>query len=198
MTQVSDCQRVAQSEGLSVREAEHHLDANLFLDVYPWWKAGGPHRPEDVFYMLQNQARKRWSGQFAEATSKEPLGQMLGWMYLPSSLWDTRPPGENTIAVQWGVPAEGVAWPSTMWTRMGTGVSPGHLVLCGRAPPAKEGAAMPEGGQEWGPTRTSHPTTEKRPNKEDCGVMTPMTMTLLRPGRPIRRFWQLPTCLKKG
>ena len=41
-----------------------------------------------------------------------------------------------------------------MQARMGAGVRPGHLVLLGGAPPAKGGAAMPEGGQEWGPTRT--------------------------------------------
>ena len=33
----------AREEGLSVWEAEHHLDAKLFLDEYPRWDVGGPH-----------------------------------------------------------------------------------------------------------------------------------------------------------
>ena len=65
--------------------------------------------------------------------------------------------GEIRGAVQWGVPAKGAAQCPTLWARVGTGVSPGHLVLCGRAPPAKGGAAVPEGDQEQGPTRALVP-----------------------------------------
>ena len=36
---------LAQSKGLSVREAECHLDVDLFLGEYSWWKAGEPHHP---------------------------------------------------------------------------------------------------------------------------------------------------------
>ena len=31
--------------GLSIREAEHCLDAELFLDEYPQWEVGGPYCP---------------------------------------------------------------------------------------------------------------------------------------------------------
>ena len=31
--------------GLSIREAEYHLDAELFLDEYPQWEVGGLHQP---------------------------------------------------------------------------------------------------------------------------------------------------------
>ena len=34
-----------KSDGLSVREAECHLGADLFLSEYPQWKVGGPHCP---------------------------------------------------------------------------------------------------------------------------------------------------------
>ena len=44
-----------------------------------------------------------------------------------------------------------------MQARTGPGVSLGHLVLLGRAAPVKGGAAMPGGGQEWGPIRTLAP-----------------------------------------
>ena len=37
--------RRAQEEGISVWEAECHLDSNLFLDEYPWWRAYGPQYP---------------------------------------------------------------------------------------------------------------------------------------------------------
>ena len=49
----------------------------------------------------------------------------------------------------------------------------------------RRGPTMPEGGQEWGPVRPSYPNTKMRPHKEDCEMMTPTTVTLLRPGRPI-------------
>ena len=31
--------------GVSIREAEHQLDVELFLDKYPWWDIEGPHHP---------------------------------------------------------------------------------------------------------------------------------------------------------
>ena len=85
-----------------------------------------------------------------------------------------------------------------MWARMDTGVSPGHLVLHGRAPPVKGGAAVPEGGQEWGPTRAFTPHYQDETHKEDYEMMTPTTATLLRTGRPISGCWWLATCLKEG
>ena len=30
-------------DGLSIREMEWHMDANMFLDEYPHWEAGGLH-----------------------------------------------------------------------------------------------------------------------------------------------------------
>ena len=51
---------LAQSEGLSVREAECYLDANLFLDEYPQWKAGGPHHPFILQRMFLHAAELGW------------------------------------------------------------------------------------------------------------------------------------------
>ena len=31
--------------GIFVREAERHLDADVFLDEYLWWEPGGLHCP---------------------------------------------------------------------------------------------------------------------------------------------------------
>ena len=39
----------AQDEGISVWDVECHLDADLFLDKYPWWEVSGPQCP----FMLQ-------------------------------------------------------------------------------------------------------------------------------------------------
>ena len=30
---------------MSVCEAEHCMDMEMFLDEYPWWEVGGPHCP---------------------------------------------------------------------------------------------------------------------------------------------------------
>ena len=38
----------AQAEGISVREVEQHLDADLFLDKYPWWPPMPCHLTRDV------------------------------------------------------------------------------------------------------------------------------------------------------
>ena len=32
-------------DGLSIRETEWHMDANMFLDKYPHWEVGGLHCP---------------------------------------------------------------------------------------------------------------------------------------------------------
>ena len=47
-------------------------------------------------YMPQSPGRRKWSNQFAKATSKVSQGWMLGQMYLPSSSWDTRPSGRRS------------------------------------------------------------------------------------------------------
>ena len=35
----------AREVRVSIREAEHQVDAKLFLDKYPRWDIGGPHCP---------------------------------------------------------------------------------------------------------------------------------------------------------
>ena len=34
----------AREAGLSIREAEHRIDAELFLNEYPHWELGAPHQ----------------------------------------------------------------------------------------------------------------------------------------------------------
>ena len=51
--------------GLSVWEAEHHLDAELLLDEYPRWDVGGPHHPfilQQISDMQLNLGRKKQRG----------------------------------------------------------------------------------------------------------------------------------------
>ena len=33
----------ANAEGLSIREMEHHMDVDMFLDRYIRWEVGSPH-----------------------------------------------------------------------------------------------------------------------------------------------------------
>ena len=44
--------------GLSIWEAEHHLDAELFLDEYPRWDVGGLHHPIILQSMLMHAAQE--------------------------------------------------------------------------------------------------------------------------------------------
>ena len=48
------------SDGLSTREGECHLDTDLFLNEYPWWKAGGPHHPFILHRMFLHATELGW------------------------------------------------------------------------------------------------------------------------------------------
>ena len=52
--------RQAQAEGISVWEAEQCLDADLFLDMYPWWKASGPQCPIILQGMFAHAGMAGW------------------------------------------------------------------------------------------------------------------------------------------
>ena len=41
------------AEGLSVREMEHHMDVEMFLDGYAGWEVGSPHCPVILHKMFQ-------------------------------------------------------------------------------------------------------------------------------------------------
>ena len=45
---------------MSVREAEHHMDADMFLDEYPLWEVGGPHCPIILQWMFVHAAELGW------------------------------------------------------------------------------------------------------------------------------------------
>ena len=49
LAKTATVEKLAWEMGIFVREAERHLDANLFLDEYMRWESGGPHHP----YILQ-------------------------------------------------------------------------------------------------------------------------------------------------
>ena len=52
--------RQVQREGISVRVAEWHLDADLFLDEYPRWEAGDPQCPYHLQAMFVYAKAARW------------------------------------------------------------------------------------------------------------------------------------------
>ena len=43
----------ANVEGLSIREMEHHMDVDMFLDWYAGWEVGSPHCPIFLNEMTQ-------------------------------------------------------------------------------------------------------------------------------------------------
>ena len=52
---------VAEHEGLSYREAEQVVESNLFLDEYPRWNLGSPHRSvilHEMFLHAESQGHK--------------------------------------------------------------------------------------------------------------------------------------------
>ena len=45
-------------EGLSVREMEHHMDVEMFLDGYAGWEVGSLHYPIILHEMFQHIAEQ--------------------------------------------------------------------------------------------------------------------------------------------
>ena len=50
----------AREVGVSIQEAEHLLDTELFLDEYPRWDIGVPHHPIILHSMFLHAAREGW------------------------------------------------------------------------------------------------------------------------------------------
>ena len=48
------------SEGLPVREMEHHMDVDMFLDRYAGWEVGSPHCPIILHKMFQYTVEQGW------------------------------------------------------------------------------------------------------------------------------------------
>ena len=42
------------TEGLSVREMEHHMDVEMLLEVYAGWEVDSPHHPIILHEMFQH------------------------------------------------------------------------------------------------------------------------------------------------
>ena len=45
-------------EGLSIREMEHHMDVNMFLDRYIRWEVGSPHHSVILHEMFLHAAKQ--------------------------------------------------------------------------------------------------------------------------------------------
>ena len=50
----------AKEAGLSIREAEHRIDAELFLNEYPWWELGTPHQSVILHKMFLHATKRGW------------------------------------------------------------------------------------------------------------------------------------------
>ena len=58
----------ARETGLSVRETEQRIYAELFLEEYPGWELGAPHWSiilHEMFLHAAKQGQKRWKGSSA-------------------------------------------------------------------------------------------------------------------------------------
>ena len=78
----------AREMRISIREAEHQLDAKLFLDEYPRWDMEGPHHPIILHSMFLHAAREGWK----EAERFICRGS---WQRLP------RPDPEESLSAIW-------------------------------------------------------------------------------------------------
>ena len=152
---------LVKSEGLSVRKAECHLGADLFLDKYPWWKAGGPHHLfilQRMFLHTTESGWKEMEQMIHQGCWQEPprldarvdvsIIQLVGY----KTSWEEIQ--ELYIEVYMlrrlpGPPPCGPEWVQELAQDI--------LSLCGRVPPPKGGATMPDGDQEHGPTRAPAP-----------------------------------------
>ena len=47
-------------EGLSIREMEHHMDVNMFLDEYARWEVGSPHHSVILYEIFLYAAEQGW------------------------------------------------------------------------------------------------------------------------------------------
>ena len=90
-----------------------------------WWTPPPIHPPEDVPTCHRVGAERNGASNLPRHQHGTPRLDTRADV-LANQLWDTRPPGRNKRAVQQGVPAEEAAKPSTVWARMGAGVSPGY------------------------------------------------------------------------
>ena len=188
----------AQNEGLSIQEVEHHLDADLFLDEYSHWKAGGPHH----LFILQ-----RIFLQAAESVQRE-MGRPICWGHHQ---------GLQGLDTRVDVPAVQLVGYKTSWEEIWELYTKVYLLrrLPGPSPCGpqwaqeltqdilssmedclqwRRGDDAPEVGQEWGAASTLLP----HHLKENHETMTHIAVNSLRPGRSIGGHWQLPTCWRRG
>ena len=79
MAKTTTTKKLAQETGISVREAERHLDANVFLDKYLRWVPLGSHCPFLLHQMFTH----------AAATGQKEHDQAIHWdQWQPSPEWE--------------------------------------------------------------------------------------------------------------
>ena len=73
--------------GVSIREAEFWLDAELFLDKYPRWDIEGPHCPTILYSMFLHATGEGWNeaerficrGCWQSLPRPDPEENCVGW-----------------------------------------------------------------------------------------------------------------------
>ena len=73
--------KLAQETGISVREAERYLDANVFLDECLRWPPLGSHHPFIMHW--KPQGKKSTIGPFIRASDSPPPNETWGWSLPP-------------------------------------------------------------------------------------------------------------------
>ena len=84
--------KLAQEEGISVWQAERYLNADPFLDEYPWWEPHEITPPipslQDVLHMLQPPWEERiWFKPSARASDSPHLSET--WEVEPTAVVDS-------------------------------------------------------------------------------------------------------------
>ena len=179
------------TKGLSVREMEHHMDIDMFLDVYAGWEVGSPHSPINLHEMFQYATEQGW---------KEAGGMVCQghWHSLPkldpqadvSVIWLVGPQTskEEFRALYYEVyklrrlpasPLWGLQWMEELATEM---VS--FLKDC----LGQKKGKSPQGIEEPGPADIWPPRSKPLGGR---GGTFLLRGTLLRWGKPIRGPWPL-------
>ena len=81
-------QDFVEENNTSIQEAEHLIDIRLFLDEYPRWELGTPHRaiiPHEMFLHTWIGGGKRWSKWSARAATAVYTTLVLRQTNLPWS-----------------------------------------------------------------------------------------------------------------
>ena len=167
---------------MSIREVEHWLDAELFLNKYPRWDIEGPYHPIILHSMFLHPAGEGWR----EAERVIHWGHQHG---LPKLDLKANLPAIQLVGYQtsegnlgplsWGISTKKVAQPATLWALTEGRSHLRHIVLTEELLAEMGGTTMLEKDQCSATVAAPSPSATLNPNP---GPMREKTHTM-RPSR---------------